>query len=394
VAERVSRARAALAAGTLASLLAACGDGIPADALEEAASSCPDAPRLALPGFSRGLVLVNAYWLQEEAARALRRGDPMAARVEEALGEAAALGIAVVRTNGFNDDPAKAGDSAIQTAKLVYDETALRALDLVLARAHAHGVRLVLPLGNFWNDYGGARQYVAWAGLPDPRTGDRRFFTDRAVVEHYRAHVTSLLSRVNTFDGIRYGEHPAVLAWELLNEPRARWPPRGRAALRAWVDELGALLRSLAPGHLVGTGEEGVDAAQLALDLASPYVDYGSLHLFPEKIGRHGPFAAAAGADLIASRAWLAHAAGKPLVVGELGLRRDGLPLEARRAIYRGWFACARRTGVAAAGPWMLAHDDRPDAWDAYQFKWLYGTPPEDPANQYVDILRDAAAAW
>jgi len=160
------------------------------------------------------------------------------------------------------------------------------------------------------------------------------------------------------------------------------------------VDELGALVKSLAPGHLVGMGEEGIDALQLALDLASPYVDYGSLHLFPDKSGGHGPFAASAGADLIASRAWLAHAAGKPLVLAELGLRRDGLPLEARRAIYRGWLACARRTGVAAAGPWMLAHDDRPDDWDAYQFKWLDGTPPEDPRNAYVDVLRDVAAAW
>jgi len=42
----------------------------------------------------------------------------------------------------------------------------------------------------------------------------------------------------------------------------------------------------------------------------------------------------------------------------------------------------------------MLAHDDRPDDWDAYQFKWLDGTPPEDPRNAYVDVLRDVAAAW
>ena len=53
----------------------------------------------------------------------------------------------------------------MQVAPGVYDEVALRGLDLVLARAHVHGVRLVLPLANRWDAYGGQRQYVAWAGL-------------------------------------------------------------------------------------------------------------------------------------------------------------------------------------------------------------------------------------
>ena len=91
----------------------------------------------------------------------------------------------------------------------------------------------------------------------------------------------------------------------------------------------------------------------------------------------------------------VARAIGKPLVVGEFGLRNDGpLDLPARRAVYRGWLECLRRGGGAAAGVWMLAHDDRPESWDAYTFKWWNGTPAEDPANSYVDVLRDAAAAW
>jgi mannan endo-1,4-beta-mannosidase len=382
-----------VAASVAAAALAACGDALDTTELEALAARCPYEDPMLLPGETHGLVLVNAYWLQEEAARAVRRGDGSAARVEEALGEAAALGIAV-RTHAFNDDPAKAGDSAIQVAKLAYDETALRGLDLVLARAHAHGVRLILALGNYWDDYGGARQYVAWAGLPAPSTGDARFFGERAVVEHYRAHLGGLLSRVNAYDGIRYGEHPAVLAWELLNEPRAAPGAPGRAALRAWVDEIGALVRSLAPGHLVGTGEEGLDPDQFELDAASPYVDYASVHVFPEKLGWRGSFAAFMGAGLIAGRARAARALGKPLVVGEFGLRGDGLVLDERRAIYRGWLACARRTGAAGAGPWLLAHDDRPDAWDPHTFKWWDGTAPEDSANQYVDVLRDAARTW
>jgi mannan endo-1,4-beta-mannosidase len=373
--------------------LSACGPEASLAEVEALAASCGEAERLPLPGEPRALLLVNAYWLQEEAARSLRRGDPVATRVEEALAEAAAMGAAAVRTNAFNDDPAKAGDSAMQVAPLVYDEVALSALDLVLARARAHGVRLVLPLGNHWDDYGGARQYVSWAGLPAPRTGDPRFYADRRVVEHYRAHVTALLSRTSTVDGLRWGDHPAVLAWELLNEPRPGPLARDREALAAWVRELAAHVKSLAPGHLVGTGEEGLDVDLMVEHASSPDVDYASAHLYGAEAS--ASFAAAQGASFLDVRLRAARAIGRPLVLGEFGLRRDGpLSLEERRAVYRGWLACVRKGGGAAAGPWMLAHDDRPDEWDDYQFKWWDGTAPGDPANAYVDLLMEAAGAF
>jgi mannan endo-1,4-beta-mannosidase len=370
----------------LAVLLAAACGGEPD--LEADASACEDRAPLPVVGVEGHFVALNAYYLQEEAARALRRGEP-AAEVEETLAKAAALGARVVRTNGFNDDPAKVGDSAIQVAPLVYDELALRALDLVLARARAYGVRLVLPLGNFWDDYGGARQYVAWAGLPDARTGDPRFFTDGRVVAHYSAHVAALLERVSAVDGIRYGDHPAVLAWELLNEPRS--DEVGAAAMRAWVDELGAVVKAHAPAQLVGTGEEGLDLEQYRLDAASPFVDLASVHLFPESWGVRGDAVAAFGARHLDTRIAEARALGKPVLVGEFGLRNDGLPLEDRRAVYRGWFRCARRAGAAGEAPWLFAYDARPDAWDAHTFYWRNGTDPADPVNRYADLVVDAA---
>ncbi len=355
--------------------------------LEAEASACEEGAPLALSGVDGHLVALNAYYLQEEATRALRRGEAEAAAVEETLAKAAALGVRAVRTNAFNDG---AGDAAMQVAPLVYDEVALRGLDLVLARARAHGLRLVLPLANRWDDYGGQRQYVAWAGLPSPREGDPRFFTDRAVVEHFRAHVTALLDRVSTVDGIRWGDHPAVLAWELVNEPRADGV--SREALRAWVDELAALVKVHAPGHLVGSGEEGTDGEEFALLTASPYVDYASVHLYPEAWGVPMDWAAFFGAGFLSQRIATARRLGKPLLVGELALRSDGLPLEDRRAIYRGWFRCIRRAGGAGVAPWLFAYDARPDAWDPHTFHWCDGTDPADPVNQYADLVRDAAA--
>jgi hypothetical protein len=36
--------------------------------------------------------------------------------------------------------------------------------DRVLAAARAHGLRVIITLANAWDDFGGIRQYLAWAG--------------------------------------------------------------------------------------------------------------------------------------------------------------------------------------------------------------------------------------
>jgi mannan endo-1,4-beta-mannosidase len=359
-------------------------------------------------------VVLNAYYLQEEATRDLRRGRTESPVVEETLAKVAALGVWAVRTTGYNDAAEKRGDSAIQVAPLQYDEVSLRGLDLVLTRASAHGVKLVLSLGNYWDAYGGTRRYVEWAGLPSPVEGDARFFTERVVIEHYKAHVARLLSRVNTFDGLRYGEHPAVLAWELLNEPRGKGLDRDGAAMRAWVDEVAAVVKEFAPGHLVGTGEEGFDTSPAGYDelfwrgtgtsffeggtsfrrnTASPFIDFASVHFYPEAYGVKPGATARAGAHWFSEHAALARDLGKPLLVGEFALRnREGFSLDERRALYRGWFRCAWRTGVGASGPWMFANDARPDDWDDFTFYYRDGTVPTDPRNRYADLIVEAAA--
>jgi mannan endo-1,4-beta-mannosidase len=394
----------------------ACG-GDPLQELEEEASACPEAPMMRLGAAPSAAVVLNAYYLQEEAARDLRRGRAESPALEETLAKVAALGAWGVRTNGYNDAADKRGDSAIQVGPLDYDEVGLRGLDLVLTRASAHGVKLVLSLGNYWNAYGGTRRYVEWAGLPSPVEGDARFFTERAVIEHYKAHLARLLSRVNTFDGLRYGEHPAVLAWELLNEPRGEGLDKEGVAMRAWVDEVAAVVKQYAPGHLVGTGEEGFDTSFAGYDerfwrgeasapllfkggtsfrrnTASPFIDFASVHFYPEAYGVKRGATALAGAHWFLEHAAIARELGKPLFIGEFALRnREGFTLDERRAMYRGWFRCARRTGVGASGPWMFANDARPDDWDDFTFYYLDGTAPEDPRNRYADLIIEASSA-
>jgi mannan endo-1,4-beta-mannosidase len=394
-------------------LVTACGED-DLDELEAQASDCPVRPPVRLGGAPSTAVLLNAYYLQEEATRDLRRGRAESPALEETLAKAAALGAWGIRTSGFNDAPDKHGDSTLQLGRGVYDETSFRGLDLVLTRARHHGVKLVLTLGNFWDAYGGTRQYVAWAGLPSPREGDPRFFTHREVIDHFRLYVIHVLSRVNTFDGIRYGEHPAVLGWELLNEPRGTGLDRQGLAMRAWVDEVASVVKAHAPGHLVGTGEEGFDvsregyagsfwgevsagwlfeaSASFRRNTASPFIDFGSAHFYPELWGIPSEATARAGAHWISDHTGLASELGKPLFLGEFGLRNLGeFPLEERRAIYRGWLRCAWRTGTGGIAPWMFSYDDRPDAWDDFTFYFRDGTAPADLSNRYADLVIEAA---
>jgi hypothetical protein len=54
----------------------------------------------------------------------------------------------------------------------------------------------------------------------------------------------------------------------------------------------------------------------------------------------------------------------RPLVVGEFGLRNDGLPLHIRQRAYAAWFARAADAGAAGMGPWLLGYRARPPEWD------------------------------
>ena len=364
-------------------------------------------------------VLGNAYYLTEEAAR--RRIE----RVDETLRKLCDLGVTVARVWAFNDDPGKP-DSAIRRAPDRLEERGLRGLDRVLARARRAGVRLILPLVNYWEAYGGVGQWCAWSGLPRPTVGDPRFFTDRGVRARFCAHVAALLDRVNPDTGIRYGDDPVVLAWELANEPRLAGgedPARegeGADPLAGWIREVGGVVRAHARqlislgdeghdrsfdgydeafwrraggAHLFAPGSGGAFAPHLALD----ELDLASAHFYPEKWGLRPGAEREAGEAWIEEHARIAARAGKPFYVGELGLGNEGapfarLPLAERRAAYRAWLEAARRSGAAGIGPWLFAYDARPDRWDWFTWYCRDGLPLDAPENRYADLVKEAAA--
>jgi mannan endo-1,4-beta-mannosidase len=342
-------------------------------------------------------VILNAFYLQEEAARG---------RVEvldETFAAARALGADWVRAWAFNADPNKRGDTAIHVAPGTFDERGLSGLDLVLERAAAAGVRLVLSLFDHWSSYGGAQQILRWTGVPDATDGDPRFYTESPARTEYAAWVTTLLQRENPRTGRRYGADPTVAAWELCNEPRGRQTasageaaaPSGRelnlcgaAALTDWVRFAAGIVRAHA-SQPIAAGDEGEDISLAGFDAAAwtrmggahlfapstgtsftahlPYVDFASVHFYPHKYGIPAEHAAEAGERWIREHAAVAAAHGRPLLVGELGIARGYLAEDARIDAYRRWLRAAREVG-ARAGLWLFVTRDRPRAWEPLSF--------------------------
>ena len=244
--------------------------------------------------------------------------------VDEVLQDASALGSNVVRTWAFCDGAGRDGH-CFQTQPRVYDEATFRKLDYVIYKANQLDLRLILPLVNNWDQFGGMNQYVAWCGSS---AGHDDFYRNACTKALYQDYVRHVLTRVNTYTGIAYKDDPTIMVWELANEPRCESDATGTTLL-AWVDEMAAFVKSVDPNHLVATGEEGwytnkgtdwrhngFSGVDFLRNSQSASVDVASFHLYPQ----------ANGMDEAGALSWIGeHVAdahqviNKPLYAGEFG---------------------------------------------------------------------------
>ncbi|KAJ3022039.1 hypothetical protein HKX48_007194 [Thoreauomyces humboldtii] len=165
------------------------------------------------------------------------------------------------------------------TAPRTYNETCFVAMDHCLAIAREVGVRLIVPFVNqHWGDDSDDApldptictlgSYAMLSRMRGRRPS--QFWTDPDVVEDVRHLVAHVLNRVNTVNGIRYGDDATVLCWQLGNE-LGGW--HGSDPPTQWTMDMTALVRSLAPRTLVMDGSIGGMASEDRLDrtcLASP----------------------------------------------------------------------------------------------------------------------------
>jgi mannan endo-1,4-beta-mannosidase len=201
----------------------------------------------------------------------------------------------------------------------------------LIAAAEEFGVGLVLPLVNYWPDFGGMPMYLNWLGISGSVAN---FYSLPETRRAYCTWLEHVLTRRNTITGRLYSEEPGIFAWELANEPRCEIPG-GRELLLEWVAEMSAFVKQLDRNHLLALGDEGffyrggaghlydgtygVDfEAVLALD----HIDFGTYHFYPQQWGLSGnlEFATQWIADHIAA----GNRANKPVVLEEYGIKIDG----------------------------------------------------------------------
>jgi mannan endo-1,4-beta-mannosidase len=205
------------------------------------------------------------------------------ARVDEIIEEMNAL-----RIWGFchgvpegETDP----ERCFQPAPGEYGERAFERLDYVIEKAKCHGVRLIVPLVNNWDNVGSMKDYVRWVypdhGYPEGRNGRGElhdtFYTDENVRELFLEYVEHVVTRQNSISGVEYRNDPAIMMWELANEPRIS--AASQSALAEWIEETSAFIKDLDANHLVSAGTEG----KYDVEIHQPSsIDAYSFHCWPD----------------------------------------------------------------------------------------------------------------
>jgi mannan endo-1,4-beta-mannosidase len=177
---------------------------------------------------------------------------------------------------------AASGDLGTKGVYFIYWDTRLRSigfndrddgfgrLDFTIAEAAKRNLKLIIAFLDFWDYTGGAQQIRSWYGSQDKNTF---FFSDPRPLEDYRALVKHVLTRRNSVTDIVYKDDPAILGWDLMNEPNIE-PPS--LTLR-WIDDMAAYVKSVDPNHLVGSGHGHEHMGDVAL----PSIDFGTWHGYP-----------------------------------------------------------------------------------------------------------------
>ena len=375
--------------------------------------------------------------------------DPDRLRAE--LDGLKAAGAQVLRITALSEGVEGAPLQAVPTLQPrpgVFDPRFEEALDLVLFEMRKRSMRALLVLNNMWSWSGGFAAYIVWArggtwrDIPYPSShlsgywdefekhwadtnnfGQRpinaaadwdtyqkwasQFYTTPRAIGLAEDAIRRLVSRINSMSGLAYAEDGTIFGWELCNEPRAVSDDhfRSKQAYTRWVQRTSSLLKTLAPKQLVAIGHEGTTPFEdyVNADFVGvhqlPTIDVITAHVWPQNWGwgdatGRSPFnnAIEQALSYVEEHAKKARAIGKPLIIEEFGLARDGNnhnPSTSktlhREAFYSAMVRAADRLHVSGVMPWAWSGKGRPRNPGGYWMKGddFLGDPPHEPQGWY-----------
>jgi endo-1,4-beta-mannosidase len=245
--------------------------------------------------------------------------------IDEHMQTMSARGVNVLRTDGFNHGTWHGFEPALGE----YNEAEFDQFDYIAVSARKHSIKLIVTLENYWADYGGVAARLRWENA----TGEAStFFTNDAAMSSYKNYVRYFITRANHYTNVVHAQDPTIMAWEVMNEPRysGHGDDKKSKVLRSFMDDVGSLIKSIAPQQLISSGIEGHgtkygyggnEGNDFVTIHQSKYIDFCSVHLYPTASWLSPPFDISRTIKLL--NAWAADAKRlikKPLYVGEFNV--------------------------------------------------------------------------
>ncbi|MBB5913008.1 hypothetical protein BJY24_001875 [Nocardia transvalensis] len=143
---------------------------------------------------------------------------PTEFEVDDAFATAREMGATVIRSQTLGDTVGC--PSCLEPALGQFNPDAFAHMDMVVAKARAHGLKLI---GEFSGDADGAPSpdqnsptadshdwYCTWRNRPDC---GHAFFTDPDLIGDYERHMRAVLEHVNPLTGLAYKDDPTFAGW-------------------------------------------------------------------------------------------------------------------------------------------------------------------------------------
>ena len=255
-------------------------------------------------------------------------------------------------------------EPTLQVKPGVYNDTILAGLDYLLMEMGKRNMVAVLYLNNSWEWSGGYGFYLEHAGAgKQPRPNEdgypafmkamSKYATNQKAHELFYSYVRFILGRTNRYTGLKYSDDPAIMSWQIGNEPRA-FDKAVLPDFEKWLAEASALIRSLDSNHLISIGSEGAwgceeDWGCYERICSDKNIDYCNIHLWPynwswarqDHLIEDLPKAKSNTKDYIDRHLEICARLKKPLVMEEFGYPRDdfkfslGTPTKGHDGFYK-----------------------------------------------------------
>lgn len=323
----------------------------------------------------------------------------------------------------------------LQTAPGMLNDTILAGLDYTIAELEKRDMTAVIYLNNAWDWSGGYGFYLKECGHGDSPNANIEGGYDRYVEysaefsrcteaqELYFNFIKQIVGRKNSITGRDYKDEPAIMSWQLCNEPRP-FAKDNKEQFATWIAKAAEIIKSIDQNHLVSTGSEGYIGCEGYKELcerihSDKNIDYLTIHIWPVNWGwapRNNPDSGIENAcqksnKYISEHIALAQKLNKPLVIEEFGFSRQDniagtdIPTESRDKFYRFIFEQVRKSinsngPVAGCNFWGWGGCGRPR-----DLVWQKGDdylcdPPHEPQGWYsvfdsdsttIEIIREFA---